>query len=159
MRARTKRAATISRKPFNLKATALKNGWRSGLEEVLGKQLDDAGIRYEYEKLTVSYIPSPKPKRYKPDYVLLDNGIIVEGKGRFETPDRQKHLLVKAQHPDLDIRFVFSNARARISKQSRTTYAMWCLSKGFPYADKTIPLAWLEEPPNIKSLAAIAALR
>lgn len=159
MRTLTTATKTISKKPFNLKAAALKHGWRSGLEEALGQQLDDAEVRYEYEKLTISYLPSPKPKKYKPDYVLLDNGIIVEGKGRFETPDRQKHLLVKAQHPDLDIRFVFSNSRARISKQSRTTYAMWCLSKGFQYADKTIPLAWLEEEPNIKSLAAIAALR
>jgi hypothetical protein len=146
-------------KPFNLKAAALKAGWRSGLEEALGKQLVDAKIRHEYEKLTVRYLPRPKERRYKPDFVLLDNGIIIESKGRFITADRQKHLEIQAQHPDLDIRFVFSNSRARISKQSRTTYAMWCVGKGFDYADKEIPLAWLEAPPNIKSLAAIEALR
>jgi hypothetical protein len=142
-----------------VRAAALKHGWRSGLEEALGKQLTDADVRYEYEKLVVPFIPRPKKRRYKPDFVLLDNGIIVESKGRFLTADRQKHLEIQAQHPDLDIRFVFSNARARISKQSRTTYAMWCISKGFKWADKTIPLAWLDAPPNERSLAAIAALK
>jgi hypothetical protein len=71
--------------------------------------------------------------------VLLDNGIIVESKGRFVTQDRQKHLLVKQQYPDLDIRFVFSRSATRISKQSQTTYAAWCQHKGFLFADKAIP--------------------
>jgi hypothetical protein len=99
-----------------------------------------------------------KPRKYTPDFIITDNGIIVETKGRFVTADRQKHLLVKAQYPDLDIRFVFSNSRTRISKQSDTTYGMWCEQKGFRYADKKYPVAWLSEAPNAASLAAIAAL-
>jgi hypothetical protein len=71
--------------------------------------------------------------------------LIIETKGRFVTEDRQKHLLIKAQHPELDIRFVFSNSRAKISKTSKTTYAAWCDKYGFKYADKRIPEAWLEE--------------
>jgi len=51
--------------------------------------------------------------------------------------------LVKEQHPEKDIRFVFSNSRSRISKKSSTTYAMWCEKYGFKYADKHIPLEWL----------------
>ena len=136
----------------------MKHGWRSGLEEVLGQQLDLEKVRYTYEQLTIPFIPRPKQRRYKPDFVLLDNGIIVESKGRFITADRQKHLEVQAQHPDLDIRFVFSNSRARISKQSQTSYALWCQSKGFQYADKRIPLEWIREFPNEKSLAAIKRL-
>jgi hypothetical protein len=85
-----------------------------------------------------------KKAKYTPDF-LLPNGIIVETKGRFLTEDRQKHLLIQAQHPELDIRFVFSNSRARISKASSTTYAMWCEKHGFRYADKLIPQAWLME--------------
>ena len=72
----------------------------------------------------------------------------MESKGRFVTEDRQKHLLVKKQHPELDIRFVFSNPRARISKTSATTYAAWCDKHGFLYAEKFIPAAWLKEPPK-----------
>lgn len=54
-----------------------------------------------------------------------------------------KHLHIKAEHPDLDIRFVFSNSKQRISKTSKTTYADWCLKHGFQYADKEVPKEWL----------------
>jgi hypothetical protein len=86
-------------------------------------------------------VPERKAK-YTPDFVL-PNGIIVETKGRFVVADRQKHLFVKAQHPELDIRFVFSNSKAKISKTSKTTYADWCTQHGFKYADKEIPNEWL----------------
>jgi hypothetical protein len=130
------------------------NGWRSGLEEVVASALDALGIRYLYEQLRIPFIQPVKPRHYTPDFVL-PNGIIVETKGRFVTADRQKHLLVKAQHPDLDIRFVFSNSRTRISKTSKTTYALWCQAKGFLFADKMIPSAWLNERINRASLAAM----
>jgi hypothetical protein len=52
--------------------------------------------------------------------------------------------LIKQQHPELDIRFVFSNSRSRISKQSKTTYADWCEKNGFMFADKSIPKEWLK---------------
>ncbi len=35
------------------------------------------------------------------------------------TADRQKHLLVRDQHPELDIRFVFSRSAAKINKASK----------------------------------------
>lgn len=130
-------------------------GYRSGLEVALAKQLEAAAIPFDYEKLTIPWVPKPKKRRYTPDYVLLKNGIIVESKGRFITADRSKHKEVKEQHPDLDIRFVFSSSKTRISKQSQTTYAMWCVTHGFQYADKVIPAAWLRESPNEVSLAAI----
>jgi hypothetical protein len=60
-------------------------------------------------------------------------------------PTGEKHLLVKAQHPDLDIRFVFSRSAAPLYKGSPTTYAMWCNKHGFVFADKLIPVAWLRE--------------
>ena len=71
--------------------------------------------------------------------------LVIETKGRFVTADRQKHLLVKEQHPDFDVRFVFQNSRARISKTSKTTYAAWCEKHGFKYADKCVPAEWLTE--------------
>jgi uncharacterized protein (DUF736 family) len=144
------------RKPkYSQRSAGLKAGWRSGLEEVIADQLKTLRVEFDYEKLTIRYTPPVKERRYTPDFRLLRNGIIVEAKGRFVTADRQKHLAVKAEHPDLDIRFVFSNSRSRISKQSTTTYALWCQSKGFQYADKEVPLSWLKEPPNERSLAAI----
>jgi hypothetical protein len=103
-------------------------------------------VAFDFEPFAIHYEKPARKSKYTPDFLLLDNGIYVETKGRFVTADRQKHLLMKAQHPALDIRFVFDNPNARISKQSRTTYAMWCEKHGFKYAKKSIPQAWLDEP-------------
>jgi hypothetical protein len=126
------------------KQVAIKYGFRSGLEERVAEQLDQLGIEYTYEKVKLKYIKPASQHVYTPDFVLA-NGIIVETKGRFLAPDRQKHILVKRHNPDLDIRFVFSNSNARISKTSKTTYAMWCRKNGYQFADKTIPEEWLNE--------------
>ncbi|GGD03274.1 endodeoxyribonuclease [Pyruvatibacter mobilis] len=124
---------------------AVAQGWRSGLESKIGKQLEDAGVPVQFEAAKIEYEKPARKSKYTPDF-LLPNGIIIESKGRFLTADRQKHLLIQKEHPDLDIRFVFSNSRTRISKQSKTTYAMWCEKNGFLYADKLIPEEWLNEP-------------
>lgn len=126
------------------KQVAIKYGFRSGLEERVAEQLDQLGIEYTYEKVKFKYIRPASEHVYTPDFVL-SNGIIVETKGRFLPADRMKHIMVKKHNPNLDIRFVFSNSNARISKASRTTYAEWCRKNGYKYADKTIPIEWLQE--------------
>jgi len=118
------------------------NGYRSGLEERIAQELLERGIEFEYEQMKIDYLRPAKKARYTPDFVL-PNGIIIETKGRFLTADRQKMLLVKDQHPDLDIRFIFSNANQKISKQSKTTYGMWAERNGFVYSEGTIPEEWL----------------
>ena len=128
----------------DVRANAIRHGWRSGLEEKVANALTEAGIPFTYEKTKVKYIKPASEHQYTPDFVL-DNGIIIETKGLFTALDRQKHMLVKRQHPHLDIRFVFSNSKARLSKASRTTYAMWCVKNGYMYADKVIPEDWLKE--------------
>lgn len=126
------------------KQTAIKYGFRSGLEERIAEQLDQLGVEYTYEKVKLKYIRPASEHIYTPDFVLA-NGIIIETKGRFLPADRMKHLMVKKHNPELDIRFVFSNSNARISKASKTTYAMWCRKNGYKFADKTIPEEWLNE--------------
>jgi hypothetical protein len=128
----------------------MKLGYRSGLEEKVASQLSSLGVPFEYEKLKIEYTQPAKLRRYTPDFKLLPNGIIIETKGRFITSDRQKHLLVKEQHPDLDIRFVFSNPDSKIAKGSKTTYADWCEKYGFQYAKAEIPMSWLKEKPRGK---------
>jgi hypothetical protein len=128
----------------DVRANAIRHGWRSGLEEKVANALTEAGIPFTYEKTKVKYIKPASEHQYTPDFVL-DNGIIIETKGLFTALDRQKHMLVKRQHPHLDIRFVFSNSKARLSKSSRTTYAMWCVKYGYMYADKMIPEDWINE--------------
>ena len=125
-----------------IRREALKAGYRSGLEQDNAKHLKQNKCGYEYEKHTINYIA--KPNRYTPDF-RLENGIYIETKGRFTATDRAKHLLVKDQHPDLDIRFVFTNPNQRISKRSNTTYAQWCEKHGFEYAQGLIPNEWMEK--------------
>lgn len=118
----------------------LQNGYRSGLESQIANQLEASGVSFEYESKRISY---QRQSKYIPDFVL-SNGIIIEAKGRLTQEDRSKMRLVKQQHPELDIRFVFSRSAAKLSKLSKTTYAEWCDKYGFPYADKQIPKEWLQ---------------
>jgi hypothetical protein len=119
-------------------------GYRSGLEEQIAQELKALGVSVEYEEHKLKYDKPAKTCTYTCDFVL-PNGIFIETKGRFVTADRQKHLLIKQQYPDLDLRFVFSNANGRISKKSRTTYADWCDKNGFKYAHRHVPREWVNE--------------
>lgn len=122
-------------------------GYRSGLEETVADQLRSEGIDPQYEQTVIRYTKPESEHRYTADF-RLPNGIIVETKGRFLVEDRKKHLLLKEQHPELDIRFVFTRSATKISKTSKTSYADWCLKYGFRFADKLIPQAWLTENPK-----------
>jgi sugar lactone lactonase YvrE len=126
--------------------TAKLRGYRSGLEDKVAKQLELQGVKVEYETTKIKYVVPESLHTYTPDFVL-PNGIIVETKGRFVVADRKKHLLVQKQYPDLDIRFVFSNSKTKISKGSKTSYADWCNKNGFTFADKEVPEEWLDLSP------------
>lgn len=130
------------RKKVNVGA---KLGFRSGLEETVYKQIAGNGIVPQYESFKIPYVIPASNHTYTPDF-QLPNGIIIETKGRFVASDRKKHMLVKKQHPDMDIRFVFQNAKGRINKGSKTTYADWCKKNGFLFAEKQIPYEWFSEP-------------
>lgn len=130
-------------------------GFRSGLEEVTATSLRVQGVAFDYEKLKIKFVHPARLATYTPDFVLRHNGIVVETKGRFQVEDREKHLLVRQQHLDLDIRFVFSRSKTPIRTGSPTTYADWCRTHGFQFADKTIPQEWIEEPSQPQRHSAI----
>ena len=123
---------------------ALKAGYRSGLEEQTAKDLKKRKVPFSYEERKIKWLDS-KVRTYTPDFEL-PNGVIVETKGRFVAADRRKHLEIKKQFGDkYDIRFVFTNSRAKLSKGAKSSYGDWCDKHGFLYADKTIPEEWLNE--------------
>ena len=128
------------------------SNYRSGFEATLANQLKRGGVSFQYETLQLEYT---KTATYTPDFIL-PNGIIIEAKGLWTVEDRTKHLLVKAQHPHLDIRLVFMNAFNKIRKGSNTTYAAWCEKKNIQYANKTIPKSWLSQPPINHAISAEA---
>lgn len=133
-----------TKKKLTKEQVLLYHGVRSGLEDTICKELTELGVDYKYEELKLKYTQPSKVRTYTPD-IELPNGIIVEIKGRWVAADRQKIAMVKEQHPDLDLRMVFSNSKAKISKTSKTTYAMYCDKIGIPYADKHIPIEWINE--------------
>lgn len=130
-------------KKLTTRQRAIKAGYRSGLEETISQQLTKLSVPVLYETEKVKYEVN-EVRTYTPDF-KLPNGIIIESKGRFVAADRKKHLLIQKQHLFLDIRFVFSNSRAKIAKGSKTTYGDWCDKHGFLYADKLIPEEWVRE--------------
>ena len=114
--------------------------FRSRFELHLAKGLADNKVKFEYESKKFLYVP--KPRTYTPDFYLVESDIYIEAKGHLDKADRVKMALVKQQHKDLDIRFVFMNARNKIYKGSRTTYADWCNKHDFRWAEKSIPVEW-----------------
>lgn len=140
------------RKPTNKKNLGK---FRSGLEADNASYLNNKRIDYQYETIRIEWVVSHK---YLPDFIL-PNGIVVETKGRFVSADRRKHLEVKKQHPDIDIRFIFSNSNSKLYKGSKSTYADWCIKNGFKFADKLIPVEWLREETNEASLNSLGYRR
>lgn len=121
----------------------IQEGYRSGLEESTAENLRERGVSFTYEEEKIKWTDL-KIRTYTPDFVL-ENGIIIETKGRFVSTDRRKHKEIKKQYPDLDIRFVFNNSRAKLYKGAKSTYGDWCDQHGFQYSDKIIPQEWLDE--------------
>lgn len=135
-----------------------RTGKRSKFEEKIGAQLDAKGIGYSYESWSYEY---DEPLRrnmarcgdcggknllrtgwYTPDF-FLDNGCIIETKGRFTAADRRKMVAVRAAHPDTDIKMLFMRDN-KIHKRSETRYSDWCNANGFDYAIGEVPDRWLE---------------
>ena len=135
---------TRRKKPLSTSEVSLKYGFRSGLEEKVAEYLTSKGVGFSFETLKIPYVKPETKHIYTPDFIL-DNGIIIETKGRWLLDDRKKHILIRKQHPNLDIRILFQNANAKIRKGSKTSYADFCEKHGIPYAHREIPVAWLKE--------------
>jgi|TARA_B110000967_G_scaffold121951_1_gene124553 predicted nuclease of restriction endonuclease-like RecB superfamily len=128
-------------------SNGIKHGYRSGLEDKLSKQIKTAGIEVQYETDKISYQVPPRQAKYTPDFRLPKDGgfFYVEAKGIWDVKDRQKHLLIQEQYPEIDIRFVFSNSNNKLYKGSKSTYASFCDKHRLQWAHKTIPDEWLHE--------------
>jgi Phage endonuclease I. len=136
-------------------ALKLEPSFRSGLEKNIADQLEAAGVPVNFEKIKIKYTVPASEHTYTPDF--NEGTIIIEAKGAFgygprrfgggdPTKERQKLILIKKQHPHLDLRIVFQRAATKIYKGSPTTYAKWATDNGFLWADKgTIPPEWIAE--------------
>ena len=92
-------------------------------------------------------------KKYTPDWTVVvkeptatrsSKVVYIEYKGVLDKVTRKKMLLVKKQHPALDIRIVFQRGKNKIYKGSKTTYMMWAKQHGFICADNEVPKSWFK---------------
>lgn len=133
------------------------NKFRSFLEQRVAASLRALRAKFDYETENIPYVIH---SFYTPDFVVYTKSgkkIYIEAKGEWDAADRRKHLALRQQRPGVDIRFIFANPNARISKGSPTRYKDICEGRGrgalkgvrWLYADgsKTpiVPKEWLDE--------------
>lgn len=115
---------------------------KSKFEQNVLEQLQALKIPVLYEADALQYVIPESIHKYKPDW-KLPNGKYIESKGIFDVADRKKILLLKEQRPDIVIYMLFYNARQRIRKTSKTTYADWCDKNGIEWSHREIKKEWL----------------
>ena len=129
------------RSKSKVRRNAQKKGYRSGFELKVSEQLNEAKIAFGYEDTVIPYTKPATKHKYTIDF-RLPNGILIEAKGRWTLEDRKKHLLVREQNPELDIRIIFQSPNNKIRKGSKTTYADFCDKHGIQWASKEVPESW-----------------
>ena len=129
------------RSKSKVRRNAQKKGYRSGFELKVSEKLNEANVSFGYEDTVIPYIKPATTHKYTIDF-RLPNGVLIEAKGRWTLEDRKKHLLVRKQHPELDIRIVFQSPNNKIRKGSKTTYADFCDKHGIQWAAKEVPESW-----------------
>lgn len=133
---------TVSRKKYQYAATY----FASKAERDFAYNMDKEKIHWFYEPEKFDWYPPPR--KYTPDFKIMRKDrshFFVEYKGYLRPDDKVKMKAFKAQHPNVDCRFVFMNAHKPLYKGSPTTYAMWAEKHGFKWAHKVMPKEWLEE--------------
>jgi len=105
---------------------------RSKLEERFESILKEFDVPYEYEVTKIDYIIPESSHTYTVDWTVL-NGKLIETKGYLsDHSERRKYVLLKEQHPDLDLRFVFDNPN-KLCGGTKMSHAKWAEKYNFRY--------------------------
>lgn len=134
-------------------------GFRSGLEQKTADDLRARGVPFGFEEDVVRYTIPQSDHKYHPDFVNRRNGQVYETKGIFDSTDRKKHLFIKAQWPDLDIRILAKDIDKPTNPGVKQTIRQWCAKHGIPCANLPVPQEWLDEPPLQSRFDALEAAR
>lgn len=121
------------------------HNYRSNSEYNTALVLQKQKIEFQYETMNIAY-EWREDKVYIPDFIL-PNGIILEVKGRFMLEDRKKHMFIRSQFPEHDIRFVFDNPNRKLYKGGKMTYGDWCDKYNFLFCKQGegIPKEWFRK--------------
>ena len=120
---------------------------RSKLELKFEEIIKEFDVAYDYEVTKIPYTIPESNHNYTVDWTFI-NGLLVETKGYLsDHKERYKYVLLKQQHPDLDLRFVFDNPN-KLCGGTKMTHAKWAEKYGFPYCsikDTEQIQSWLKE--------------
>lgn len=120
---------------------------RSNLEVKLSKILTDCNSNWSYEVTKIPYVIPESSHTYTVDFTV-GKGLLIEGKGYLsDHQERYKYVLLKEQHPDLDLRFVFDNPN-KLCGGTKYTHAKWADKYGFRWCsvkDVEQIKSWIEE--------------
>lgn len=120
---------------------------RSKLELRFEDILKEYEVDYDYEITKIPYVVPQSNHKYVVDWTIR-NGVLIETKGWLENlTERKKYQLIKEQHPDIDIRFVFANPN-KACGGVKMTHAEWAEKFGFKYCsinDTEQIVSWIKE--------------
>ena len=120
---------------------------RSKLELKFEEILKDFAVEYDYEVTKIPYTIPESKHTYTVDWTLL-NGMLLETKGYLsDHQEGYKYVLLKQQHPDLDLRFVFDNPN-KLCGGTKMTHAKWAEKYGFKWCgikDTEQIRTWIKE--------------
>jgi hypothetical protein len=120
---------------------------RSKLEIQIAELLNENEVTWAYEVTTIPYVVPASNHKYTVDFTV-QNGILIEGKGYLsDYAERNKYVLLKQQHPDLDLRFVFANPN-KLCGGTKMPHWKWAEKYGFRWCSVTDHeqiRAWVKE--------------
>lgn len=124
---------------------------RSKLELKFEEIIKEFDVAYDYEVTKIPYTIPESNHNYTVDWTFI-NGLLVETKGYLsDHKERYKYVLLKQQHPDLDLRFVFDNPN-KLCGGTKMTHAKWAEKYNFPYCSirdiETIK-SWIKEQKSV----------
>ena len=105
---------------------------RSKLETKVVSILNDFDCIWDYEITKIPYIVPQSDHKYTVDFTL-NNGVFIEAKGYLsDHQERYKYILIKQQHPTLDLRFIFDNPNKLVGG-TKQTHGAWATKYGFKW--------------------------
>ena len=105
---------------------------RSKLELKFEEIIKSFEVEYDYEVTKIPYTVPESSHNYTVDWTFI-NGLLVETKGYLsDHKERYKYVLLKQQHPDLDLRFVFDNPN-KLCGGTKQTHGAWATKYGFKW--------------------------
>jgi hypothetical protein len=109
--------------------------FKSKLEEKVWAVLKKEFPTVKYEPQRFKFIQPEVERTYIPDFKTGRSNIFIEAKGKLDLETRKKMVWFRDSNPTIRIIFLFMNPDNKITKRSKTTYAMWATDNGFEWLD------------------------